>query len=125
MGFWRADPRSEKDRARAPRRAQPLGSFSAVSFRSLYRSVKYDETPRVSSVNFTSYSGHVHDAVVARRRLHPSCLVELLSLLSRFHPIVSTRIACVTQPIGAAIMALVEGPAAIVFAVCHGTGNGS
>jgi predicted MFS family arabinose efflux permease len=46
------------------------------------------------------------------------------SLLSRFHPIVSTRIACVTHPIGAAIMALVGGPAAIIFAICHGTGNG-
>lgn len=46
------------------------------------------------------------------------------SLLSRFHPLISTRIACVTHPIGAAIMALVGGPAAIVFAIFHGTGNG-
>jgi MFS family permease len=46
------------------------------------------------------------------------------SFLSRFHPLVSTRIACVTHPIGAAIMALVGGPAAIVFAIFHGTGNG-
>lgn len=46
------------------------------------------------------------------------------SLLSRFHPIVSTRIACVTHPIGAAVMALVGGPAAIAFAIFHGTGNG-
>ena len=46
------------------------------------------------------------------------------SLLSRFHPLVSTRIACVTHPIGAAIMALVGGPAAILFAIFYGTGNG-
>lgn len=46
------------------------------------------------------------------------------SLLSRFHPIVSTRIACVTHPIGAAVMALIGGPAAIAFAIFHGTGNG-
>jgi predicted MFS family arabinose efflux permease len=46
------------------------------------------------------------------------------SLLSRYHPIVSTRIACVTHPIGAAVMALVGGPAAIAFAIFHGTGNG-
>jgi MFS family permease len=32
--------------------------------------------------------------------------------------------ACVTHPIGAAIMALAGGPAAIIFAVFHGTGNG-
>jgi MFS family permease len=29
-----------------------------------------------------------------------------------------------THPVGAAIMALVGGPAAIVFAIFHGTGNG-
>ena len=46
------------------------------------------------------------------------------SLLSRYHPIVSTRIACVTHPIGAAVMALVGGPAAVAFAIFHGTGNG-
>jgi MFS family permease len=46
------------------------------------------------------------------------------SFLSRFHPLVSTRIACMTHPVGAAIMALVGGPAAIVFAIFHGTGNG-
>lgn len=46
------------------------------------------------------------------------------SLLSRYHPIVSTRIACVTHPIGAAVMALIGGPAAIAFAIFHGTGNG-
>lgn len=46
------------------------------------------------------------------------------SLLSRYHPIVSTRLACVTHPIGAAVMALVGGPAAIAFAIFHGTGNG-
>jgi len=46
------------------------------------------------------------------------------SFLSRFHPLFSTRIACVTHPIGAAIMALAGGPAAIVFAIFHGAGNG-
>jgi predicted MFS family arabinose efflux permease len=46
------------------------------------------------------------------------------SFLSRFHPLVSTRIACMTHPLGAAILALVGGPAAIVFAIFHGTGNG-
>ena len=46
------------------------------------------------------------------------------SFLSRYHPLISTRIACVTHPIGAAIFALVGGGASSVFAIFHGTGNG-
>jgi MFS family permease len=44
--------------------------------------------------------------------------------LSRFHPLLSTRLACITHPIGAGILALAGGGAAGVFAVFHGTGNG-
>jgi predicted MFS family arabinose efflux permease len=46
------------------------------------------------------------------------------SLLSRYHPLLSTRLACVTHPIGAVILALAGGGAASVFAVFHGAGNG-
>ena len=46
------------------------------------------------------------------------------SFLSRFHPLVSTRLACITHPIGAAILALAGGGAASLFAIFHGTGNG-
>jgi len=46
------------------------------------------------------------------------------SLLSRYHPLVSTRLACLTHPIGAIIVALVGGGAAGVFAIFHGAGNG-
>ena len=46
------------------------------------------------------------------------------SFLSRYHPLVSTRLACLTHPIGAAILAFAGGGAASVFAVFHGTGNG-
>jgi MFS family permease len=42
------------------------------------------------------------------------------SLLSRYHPLLSTRLACLTHPIGAAIVA----PPASAFAIFHGTGNG-
>jgi MFS family permease len=44
--------------------------------------------------------------------------------LSRFHPLVSTRLACITHPIGAVIVALFGGGAASAFAIFHGTGNG-
>src|ERR1700716_3134225 len=46
------------------------------------------------------------------------------SFLSRYHPLLSTRHACLTHPIGAAIVALVGGAASSAFAIFHGTGNG-
>src|SRR5579859_2146138 len=47
-----------------------------------------------------------------------------VSLFSRYHPLVSTRLACLTHPIGAAILAVAGGPAAGAFAVLFGMGNG-
>jgi MFS family permease len=44
--------------------------------------------------------------------------------LSRFHPLLSTRLACLTHPTGAAILMLTGGGAAGLFGVFHGTGNG-
>jgi MFS family permease len=46
------------------------------------------------------------------------------SFLSRYHPLVSTRLACLTHPLGAAIVALAGGAAASAFAIFHGAGNG-
>lgn len=46
------------------------------------------------------------------------------TFLGRFHPLVSTRLACLTHPIGVAILAVAGGGASSVFAICHGTGNG-
>jgi MFS family permease len=44
--------------------------------------------------------------------------------LSRYHPLLSTRLACLTHPIGAAIVFLFGGAAASAFAIFHGSGNG-
>ena len=47
------------------------------------------------------------------------------SLLARFHPLVSARLATLTHPIGVAvILAAGGGVAASAFAVLHGSGNG-
>ena len=46
------------------------------------------------------------------------------SFLSRYHPLLSTRLACLTHPIGAAILALFGGGAASAFAIFFGLGNG-
>src|SRR5579863_10714699 len=46
------------------------------------------------------------------------------SFLSRYHPLVSTRLACVTHPIGAVILAIAGGGASSAFAIFYGLGNG-
>ena len=50
-------------------------------------------------------------------------LVEAF-VLSRHHPLLSTKLACITHPLGAAIIGLAGGGAASAFAIFHGAGNG-
>jgi MFS family permease len=45
-------------------------------------------------------------------------------LLSRYHPLLSTRLACLMHPIGAVIVTLAGGAASGAFAIFHGAGNG-
>jgi predicted MFS family arabinose efflux permease len=47
-----------------------------------------------------------------------------LVVLRKIHPLVSSRIAACLHPIGAAILAVGGPPAAAVFVVLHGAGNG-
>jgi hypothetical protein len=47
-----------------------------------------------------------------------------VGLLSRFHPLLSTRLACVTHPIGCCVIGFFGGGAAAAFALFHGAGNG-
>jgi len=46
------------------------------------------------------------------------------SVLKRYHPIASARLACLMHPVGAAIVWLTGGAATSVFAIFHGAGNG-
>jgi predicted MFS family arabinose efflux permease len=46
------------------------------------------------------------------------------SVLRRVHPLLSARLATLMHPLGAAILALAGAPAAAVFVVFHGAGNG-
>lgn len=45
-------------------------------------------------------------------------------LLRRLHPLLSARMAALMHPIGASLLLFIGGPAAAVFAVMHGAGNG-
>jgi hypothetical protein len=46
------------------------------------------------------------------------------TFLKRYHPLISTRLACLTHPIGAAILGVVGGSASGAFAIFFGMGNG-
>jgi len=66
-------------------------------------------------------------AVFAGALIGPSQVAARIfeaGFLSRYHPLVSTKLACITHPIGAAILGLAGGGAAGVFAIFHGSGNG-
>ncbi|HEY3891342.1 MAG TPA: MFS transporter [Bradyrhizobium sp.] len=66
-------------------------------------------------------------AVAAGALIGPAQVLARIAeagFLSRYHPLLSTRLACLTHPIGAAILALAGGGAASVFAIFHGAGNG-
>jgi predicted MFS family arabinose efflux permease len=45
-------------------------------------------------------------------------------VLRRAHPLLSARLAAVTHPLGAAALAIFGAPAALLFAILHGAGNG-
>jgi MFS family permease len=66
-------------------------------------------------------------AIAAGALVGPAQVVARIveaSVLKRYHPLVSTKLACLMHPIGAAIVALFGGAAASVFAIFHGAGNG-
>lgn len=46
------------------------------------------------------------------------------SLMRRFHPLISTRVAAAAHPVAAVLLVGIGGPAAYVFALLHGAGNG-
>jgi MFS family permease len=66
-------------------------------------------------------------AVAAGALFGPAQVVARMieaSFLSRYHPLLSTRLACLTHPIGAAILAIAGGAASSAFSIFFGLGNG-
>jgi MFS family permease len=66
-------------------------------------------------------------AVAAGALFGPAQVVARIieaSFLSRYHPLLSTRLACLTHPIGAAILAVMGGAVSSAFAIFFGLGNG-
>lgn len=73
-------------------------------------------------------TGATHvEAIAAGALIGPAQVIARIleaSVLSRFHPLWSTRLACLTHPIGAAVVGFFGAPAASTFALLHGSGNG-
>lgn len=66
-------------------------------------------------------------AVTAAALVGPAQVAARLAeygLMRRSHPLISARVAAVLHPLGAAALAMFGGPAAAVFTVLHGAGNG-
>jgi MFS family permease len=79
--------------------------------------------PRLLQTSGTS----LQQAVAIAALVGPAQVVARLfefGLLRRMHPLLSAQLAAAAHPVGAAILMLVGGPAAAVFTVLHGAGNG-
>jgi hypothetical protein len=66
-------------------------------------------------------------AIAAAALMGPAQVAARLfefGVLKRLHPLVSTRLALLMHPLGAAVLGVLGGPAAAIFAVLHGAGNG-
>jgi MFS family permease len=66
-------------------------------------------------------------AVAAAALVGPSQVVARIAefiALRRIHPLVSARIAALLHPLGAAIFAVIGAPAAALFVIFYGAGNG-
>ena len=79
--------------------------------------------PRLLQASGTS----LQTAVAIAALVGPAQVVARLlefGLLRRVHPLMSAQLAAAAHPVGAAILMVVGGPAAAVFTVLHGAGNG-
>jgi len=74
-----------------------------------------------------STGASVATAVLAGALIGPAQVAARIleyGVLSRFHPLLSARLAALAHPLGALILIAIGAPAAYLFAVLHGAGNG-
>ena len=105
-----------------PRRAAPLLAFvfAATWFVSTAMAAHLPGVLQAAGASVTV-------AVAAGALLGPAQVGARMieyGLLRRWHPLISARIATLMHPIGAAVLAFFGAPAAAVFTVMHGAGNG-
>ena len=79
--------------------------------------------PRLLQASGTSLQAAVAIAALVGPAQVVARLLEF-GLLRRVHPLLSAQLAAAAHPVGAVILLVVGGPAAAVFTVLHGAGNG-
>jgi hypothetical protein len=79
--------------------------------------------PRLLQASGTSLPAAVAIAALVGPAQVVARLLEF-GLLRRVHPLLSAQLAAAAHPVGAVILLVVGGPAAAVFTVLHGAGNG-
>jgi len=79
--------------------------------------------PRLLQAAGASASGAIAAAALVGPAQVAARLIEF-GLMRRAHPLASARIATLLHPVGALALVLLGGPAAAVFTVLHGAGNG-
>lgn len=79
--------------------------------------------PRLLQASGTSLQTAVAMAALVGPAQVAARLLEF-GLLRRLHPLLSAQLAAAAHPLGAALLMALGGPAAAVFTVLHGAGNG-
>ncbi|UCU99697.1 MFS transporter [Acidovorax radicis] len=79
--------------------------------------------PRLLQASGTSLQAAVAMAALVGPAQVAARLLEF-GFLRRLHPLLSAQLAAAAHPLGAALLMVVGGPAAAVFTVLHGAGNG-
>ena len=79
--------------------------------------------PRLLQASGTSLQAAVAMAALVGPAQVAARLLEF-GFLRRLHPLLSAQLAAAAHPVGAALLMVVGGPAAAVFTVLHGAGNG-
>ena len=79
--------------------------------------------PRLLQASGTSLQAAVVLAALVGPAQVAARLLEF-GLLRRLHPLLSAQLAAAAHPVGAGLLMVLGGPAAAVFTVLHGAGNG-
>ena len=79
--------------------------------------------PRLLQASGTSLQAAVALAALVGPAQVAARLLEF-GLLRRLHPLLSTQLAAAAHPVGAGLLMVLGGPAAAVFTLLHGAGNG-
>ncbi|MDD2176592.1 MFS transporter [Acidovorax sp. D2M1] len=118
---------TEKAASASPAPVHPLRTTVLLSF--VFAVTWFTSTamaahlPRLLQASGTSLQAAVAMAALVGPAQVAARLLEF-GFLRRLHPLLSAQLAAAAHPVGAALLMVVGGPAAAVFTVLHGAGNG-